>query len=73
MIYENLNVRNSDTKVFGISRPAFYNQKWIHPFRLVFEKKEGKNPNCKYFRDSRLLLVIAIKYRNEIIQLGDSL
>ena len=25
MIYENLNVGNSDTKVFGISRSASYN------------------------------------------------
>ena len=49
MIYENLNVRNSDTKVFGISRPDFYNQKWIHPFRLVFEKQEGGESKSQIF------------------------
>ena len=54
------------------NRKGQYAMDLIHPFRLVFEKKEG-DPNHKYFGDSRLLLAIAIKYRNEIIQLWDSL
>ena len=37
MIYENLNVRNSDTKVFGISKPArsCINLKFLKTFKAL--------------------------------------
>ena len=49
------------------NRKGQYAMDLIHPFRLVFEKKGGGNPNRKYFRDSRLSLVIARMSQEEAL------